>query len=120
MVRMALHPEYYRGSNGHANLHDRGTGSVDEELFGVEHIDHCIDSLRQSLTCNADISVLTWNWDHREQRNVPQATVSHVCKRFVKIQEWAREHAVQEAWDGEFRESNDPLNPETWIDGFTG
>lgn len=82
---MALHKDYYDGHEGHAALQDRGQNTVDEELFGFEHIGHCVDSIRQSLTCNADLSVLTWNWDEGEQRHRPKLTVPHVCKRFVKI-----------------------------------
>ena len=107
MIRMALYPDYYRT---HARLHDRKLGSVDEELLGREHIDHCIDSIRQSLTCNADISVLTWSWDVREQRNIPQAEVPHVCRRFDKLQEWAEARAVSQDWDSTFRELHDPLD----------
>lgn len=111
MIRMALHPDYYRS---HASIHDRKPSSVDEELLEMEHIDHCIDSIRQSLTCNADISVLVWKWDAGEQRNVPQAEVSHTCRKFDKIQEWARERSGSQDWDDTFRELNDPLDSETW------
>ena len=117
MIRMALHPDYYKA---HASLDDRGANTVDEELFGDEHIDHCVDSIRQSLTCSSDISVLTWNWEHKQQRYIPRATVSHVCRRFDKIQEWARAYAANQDWDAQFRVLNDPLDPDTWTDGFTG
>ena len=117
MIRMALHSDYYKG---HVSLQDRGGNQVDEELFGAEHIDHCVDSIRQSLTCNADTSVLTWNWNHGKQQHVPRASVAHVCKRFDKIQEWARAHAVHQDWDPQFRVLNDPLDPDTWTEVFTG
>ena len=119
MIRMALHVDYYKG---HATIHDRGVrrNQADDELLGAEHIDHCIDSIRQSLTCNADISAITWSWDRMEQRYTPQATVSHVCKRFDKIREWAKAHAAQQDWDDQFRVLDDPLDPDTWTDEFAG
>ncbi|KJR86044.1 uncharacterized protein SPSK_09941 [Sporothrix schenckii 1099-18] len=108
MVRKALHPEYYVPHT--PGLH---TGDEDE-LLGPHHIDHCIDAIRQSLMCSADISSLTWSWDEHRRRHMERGTVLHTCKRFDKIQEWARAHTVRMPFDATYRERNDPLDPETW------
>ncbi|WYZ45800.1 hypothetical protein EsH8_IX_000025 [Colletotrichum jinshuiense] len=114
MIRQALHPEYYKPHHPGPNPGD------EDEILGNDHIDHCVDAIRQSLTCNADISVLTWGWSKEKKKNLEMGTIVHTCRRFDKIQEWAREHAVYHIMDAGHREMNDPLDPETWIDGFTG
>lgn len=44
MLRMALHPEYYR----------TGAERPDDEddPLGEWHLSHCLDSIRQSIMCN--------------------------------------------------------------------
>ncbi|KIH91993.1 hypothetical protein SPBR_09083 [Sporothrix brasiliensis 5110] len=71
MVRKALHPEYYEPHT--PGLH---TGDEDE-LLGPHHIEHCIDAIRQSLMCSADISSLTWSWDEDRHRHMERGTVLH-------------------------------------------
>jgi hypothetical protein len=61
--------------------------------------DHCIDSIRQSLTCSADISTIYWAWDPERNATVPNAKTTHVCRNFIRIQEWAREHKLGPIWD---------------------
>ncbi|KAL5344047.1 hypothetical protein BJX70DRAFT_352466 [Aspergillus crustosus] len=60
----------------------------------IMHIDHCIQSLRESLTCTADISTIFWSWDEAAQKNLPNAHTTHTCRDFGKLQEWARERRV--------------------------
>ncbi|KAK3317707.1 hypothetical protein B0T19DRAFT_435447 [Cercophora scortea] len=114
MIRQALHPEYYKP-------HTPGPHPGEEdELLGHDHVDHCVDAIRQSLMCNADISVLTWRWNRKQKKNMEMGTILHTCRRFDKIQDWARKHAVYHNMDNEHREMNDPLDPDTWVDGFSG
>ncbi|KAI7784466.1 uncharacterized protein LA080_009965 [Diaporthe eres] len=48
-IKQYLHPEYYY--TGDQNW---------EELF--MHVDHCLESLRQTVMCSADVSVYTLEW----------------------------------------------------------
>ncbi len=112
MIRKALHPEYYKPQN---------PGPAGEDgLLGPHHIDHCVDAIRQSLMCSVDVSVLVWTWLPERQAHFERATVPHTCRNFEKIQEWGREHRVSGPFDREFRELNDPLDPSTWTEGFSG
>jgi hypothetical protein len=62
--------------------------------------EHCMDSLRQSLTCSADISTTTyWAWGTERQATVPDAGTTHLCRNFTRIPEWAREHRLGPTWD---------------------
>ncbi|KAH6904504.1 hypothetical protein BKA70DRAFT_1296991 [Coprinopsis sp. MPI-PUGE-AT-0042] len=78
-VRKAVYIDHYRGHDSH--LTD-------------EHISHCIDSVRQSLMCNADISVNVWQWSEEVRAVVGYSTNAHTCKNYNKIQGWARENRL--------------------------
>lgn len=60
------------------------------------HIDHCISTLHQALTCNADVTPYLW-YKYAGEEGGPakedfQAT--HKCKRFDRIVDWVRENGV--------------------------
>jgi len=89
------------------------------KLLSFEHLDHCIDSIRQSLMCSADISVIPFQWIEEKEQLAARATVPHVCRDFDQIQEWARKRAVYHPLDVHYREMNDPLDSDTWLPGFS-
>lgn len=71
----------------------------EDQLFGFTHIDHCLDSIRQSLMCHSDISPIVWQWTEPQHSVKIHGGIVHTCRNFEKIHQWAREHALQEAID---------------------
>ncbi|KAF8885542.1 hypothetical protein CPB84DRAFT_1685410, partial [Gymnopilus junonius] len=63
------------------------------------YIGYCLDSIRQSLMCSADISVMVWQWSDALQKTVEYGDVAHVCRRFDKIQEWAKDHQITDTFN---------------------
>ncbi|KAF2022493.1 hypothetical protein EK21DRAFT_83250, partial [Setomelanomma holmii] len=66
-------------------------GGVDmsnqDDLMGIEHLDHYIDMLRQSIICNSDVTLTTFT---QTSLNTPMkvvAEVVHTCRSFSKIQQ---------------------------------
>ena len=60
------------------------------------HVDHCIETLREALTCNADLTPYLW-YKYAGDGDGPakedfQAT--HKCKRFDRIVDWVKENGV--------------------------
>jgi len=55
----------------------------------VDHIDHCINSIRESLMCNADLSPDVWQVDPRDKVSKIQFNSVHTCRDWSSIQEWA-------------------------------
>ncbi|KIJ63431.1 hypothetical protein HYDPIDRAFT_92696 [Hydnomerulius pinastri MD-312] len=98
-VRQALHPEYYdeayyvsKGLHNPMKLHVEGHE-------GFDHMGHCIDSLRESIMCSADITPIVWAWDERQKQTSPRLDVVHVCRDYGKIQEWADTHLIRSIFD---------------------
>lgn len=60
----------------------------------LEHIEHCVDSIRQSLMCHADVSTLVYQWNKERQRMQFHGDVAHSCRNFNKIRDWAKSHAI--------------------------
>ncbi|OJJ42237.1 hypothetical protein ASPZODRAFT_155448 [Penicilliopsis zonata CBS 506.65] len=69
-----------------------GDNGVNPHLQKMDHIDHCIDTMRQSLMCSADISPIVWNWDPASQSAKGRASTLHTCRDFEAIRQWAIEH----------------------------
>ncbi|CAJ0543619.1 Ff.00g038420.m01.CDS01 [Fusarium sp. VM40] len=60
------------------------------------HKFHCIDSIRQSLMCNADLSLIHWYWAPQVGKNFPNATTTHICRKWSIIEEWALGHKLDQ------------------------
>jgi hypothetical protein len=72
------------------------TYAPDHELMGMEHLEHCIDALRQSLMCSADVSPIAWQWFEKDQEAKAVAEIAHTCRNFDDIRDWAKEHKVKQ------------------------
>ncbi|KAI0895695.1 hypothetical protein F4806DRAFT_467652 [Annulohypoxylon nitens] len=72
-VRKYLHPEHYE---------------IKEKNFG-QHIDHCLENLRQYVMCNADLSINTFEWIPNFRRPWPNFQVTHECANWDSIKQWA-------------------------------
>src|SRR5271167_1482610 len=86
MIRKKLYPEYY-------------TDPELEDHFRINHIEHCIDSIRSSLMCSADITPMVWQWWEPDQKFEPRNDVVHTCRNFEKIHQWAIENPIKEQMD---------------------
>lgn len=74
------HNPYVLYDSPEAALEDRGG-----DHLSIMHLDHCIDSLRQSLQCSADIvpNVFQYSPEHGDVR--ARSTVVHECRNFDKV-----------------------------------
>ncbi|CEJ81371.1 hypothetical protein VHEMI01501 [[Torrubiella] hemipterigena] len=88
-------------------------GEVDwsdvSEHSGITHLDHCIDVIRQSLMCNADVTPLTFTRDSRDGVAREVAEVIHQCRDFDAIRDWAATRAMPGMWDTTKVVTDDPL-----------
>ncbi|KAL9044034.1 MAG: hypothetical protein Q9214_002801 [Letrouitia sp. 1 TL-2023] len=62
----------------------------------VAHVDHCIEVLRTSLTCNADLTPYLWYKEPNGGDGAPREDfqATHKCKRFDRILDWVKENGV--------------------------
>ena len=75
-------------------LYTNETFDRKDELMGMDHLEHCVDAIRQSLMCASDITPNTWTWVEADHEAKAVANVAHTCRDFEQIREWAkRNHA---------------------------
>ncbi|KIJ65394.1 hypothetical protein HYDPIDRAFT_110449 [Hydnomerulius pinastri MD-312] len=107
MVRQAFHQDYYtedfykQKGVGHP-LHTVIQGHED-----WEHVGHCIDSVRASLMCSADVTPVVWAWDEQRQKNAPRMDVVHNCRNYGKLQEWASRNVLKSPYNPFIRLEDD-------------
>ncbi|CAJ2508323.1 Uu.00g133490.m01.CDS01 [Anthostomella pinea] len=56
-----------------------------------EHVDHCIDLLRQVLMCNGDIGLIFYT-DVGKEQPIARVSTTHMCRNFSQITEWVNGH----------------------------
>ena len=62
-------------------------------------LDHCIDSIRETLMCHADVSPMPFRVNvPQNEVIVPRLATTHTCRNFTKVQEWAKAHHAG-AWN---------------------
>lgn len=58
------------------------------------HLDHCVDMLRQHVLCNADVGLVTYDWVKGYDTPYPDFSNWHRCRNVEKIWEWNEENSV--------------------------
>lgn len=68
-------------------------------LFLTNCKDHCLDQVRQALMCQADVSVVNFEWSEIVQGLRPMVDNMHVCRNYERILSWASKNGVSaEMW----------------------
>ncbi|KAH6653029.1 hypothetical protein BKA67DRAFT_659676 [Truncatella angustata] len=100
-LRKILYPEVYGGLS--EVTWPNGTINRDTDAF--RHWDHCIDSLRQTLMCHADVAPIPFHVNIPAKKGIfPRLATTHTCRNFERIQQWSRDN-----WAGDWDFN---LNPE--------
>ncbi|KAK7743259.1 hypothetical protein SLS53_004344 [Cytospora paraplurivora] len=84
-IRKGFYPRRYNSSL----LDD--DGNVDYHKW--IHIDHCIETIRRALTCQADTAAMTFDWIE-DSSLVIHSEMLHTCRNFDLIRDWAYERYV--------------------------
>ncbi|KAM5475503.1 hypothetical protein MauCBS54593_001194 [Microsporum audouinii] len=81
-VRKYVHREHYRIDDSHA------------AVSGIDHADHCIDMIRQALSCSADPTLITFKQDGPFDTVEADFSATHACTNFEKTRDWAKDRAI--------------------------
>ncbi|KIN09166.1 hypothetical protein OIDMADRAFT_111443, partial [Oidiodendron maius Zn] len=91
-VRKTLFPErYWREYDDYLTAE----GERNYTSTSAKHFDHCIDSIRQSIMCHGDIATVYWQWMPVRQQPLPRLEITHTCRDFDAIRDWAKEHRLK-------------------------
>jgi hypothetical protein len=59
------------------------------------HFEHCIDFIRQSIMCNFDMGLLTFDWVLDHPNPVPNTNSMHKCVDWGAADTWMKNRAVE-------------------------
>ncbi|KAJ0109998.1 uncharacterized protein J7T55_014800 [Diaporthe amygdali] len=94
-IRKVFYPEVYGGLE--EVTWPNGTINRDTDAF--RHWDHCIDSLRQTIMCHADVAPIPFHVNVPDKKGIfPRLATTHTCRNFDRIQQWAKDNWAG-AWD---------------------
>ncbi|KZS88506.1 hypothetical protein SISNIDRAFT_459735 [Sistotremastrum niveocremeum HHB9708] len=92
-LRMALYPERYGPAE------QFGPPLLEGDPTPFDHTDHCVNIIREGITCNADITPDVWQWDERRKMAFPHFDSVHDCRNWDAIVDWAKERKIEDRWD---------------------
>ncbi|KAL1967380.1 hypothetical protein VTN77DRAFT_3165 [Rasamsonia byssochlamydoides] len=92
LLRKSLHREYYDKHEGSF------AGAPEAVVQG--HLEHCIETLRQTLMCHGDISLLTYNWVKGREMPYPNFNTIHTCKKWDTLVAWNQQRDISSLWKG--------------------
>lgn len=58
----------------------------DDPAF-LDHVDHCINHIRQALQCQSDLTPMEWKLEGNKV--ILKTDTMHTCRDWTKIHEWA-------------------------------
>jgi len=105
-IRIALWKDYY--------MNVYGSDAFDVTLgdYGLDHVGHCLDGIRESIMCASDISVIVWQWHAPAQRVAGHSDIVHSCRNFEKIRQWSADHRAIKDLDRTVYAEDDIVIPE--------
>ncbi|KAI4959152.1 hypothetical protein J4E86_002873 [Alternaria arbusti] len=59
------------------------------------HYEHCVDYIRQSLMCNFDATLVTYDWVLDHQNPTPNSNAMHKCVDWDGVQDWLKGRVVE-------------------------
>lgn len=92
-----LHCLHYLWQDHHAAFFPNTTQRKQKEVPELyeRHYEHCVDYIRQTIMCNFDTSLLSYDWVREHQTPTPNSNVMHRCVDWGVVQGWFRERAVK-------------------------
>ena len=84
----------------HEYDYSHAPGFNQSERFLRQHADHCIEVLRKSLVCAADVTPMVYLPDEKSKYGYDaDLNMRRKCKNFNRVREWARDHAAAPVQD---------------------
>ncbi|KAI1118121.1 hypothetical protein F5Y14DRAFT_297904 [Nemania sp. NC0429] len=84
LLRMYSYREYY----AHKLSHFADASKL------RDHVDHCLEMLRQVIMCSTDLHIVTYDWVDHVDYPWPDFSVARQCRRWDNMMDWVRDRAA--------------------------
>ncbi|KZT37528.1 hypothetical protein SISSUDRAFT_1106600 [Sistotremastrum suecicum HHB10207 ss-3] len=98
LIRKALLPERY----GPSRLFD---SVLENDDTPFDHVDHCVNILRENIVCNADTTPNVFQWNEDKQMMFPHFDSVHMCRDWDAVKEWTHERQLLAPFQDKVRPS---------------
>ncbi|KAF2823559.1 hypothetical protein CC86DRAFT_299218, partial [Ophiobolus disseminans] len=90
-----IHCLHYIWQDHHRDYFPEVTRKIKDipEMY-ERHYEHCVDYIRQSIMCQFDTGLVTYDWVLDHQQPTPNSNAIHKCVDWDALQNWLRERAV--------------------------
>lgn len=61
----------------------------------MQHVDHCVDYLRQSIVCHGDVGLIPFAFSNSEY--IPVFNTTKECRAYDPLEKWVDEHQAGDA-----------------------
>ncbi|KAF7186853.1 hypothetical protein HII31_11813, partial [Pseudocercospora fuligena] len=65
-----------------------------DDFFLEDGTRNFTNSIRQSIMCHGDIATVYWRWMPFRRQPLPRLEITHTCRNFEALQEWAKAHQL--------------------------
>ncbi|KAH8587688.1 hypothetical protein B0O99DRAFT_747382 [Bisporella sp. PMI_857] len=89
------------------------TDLPNNDTFPWVHLTHCVDNLLQNLKCYGSTDMYTYSWMETFKEPWPDFSISHKCRDFGALVDWANSNAVDREKFGAMAKF--PLPNDTWV-----
>ena len=89
--------------------------ALSSDYYGADalmHVSHCMEHLRQAVMCNVDISTVFWTWSEVKKKALADARVTHTCRDFGAVKEWAEGRRIEGRFDDNLFVEGGPVHVE--------
>ncbi len=45
--------------------------------------------------CHGDVATVYWQWGEKKRTPIPSLAITHTCRDFEAIKQWAKEHVIE-------------------------
>ncbi|KZS89650.1 hypothetical protein SISNIDRAFT_416712, partial [Sistotremastrum niveocremeum HHB9708] len=98
LVRKALWPDRY-------GPQELGDPVLEDDDTPFDHVDHCVNIIRENIICNADTTPNVFQWSEEKNMIFPHFDSVHMCRNWESITEWVNEHQLLTPWNAKLRPS---------------
>ncbi|OQV01135.1 hypothetical protein CLAIMM_06542 [Cladophialophora immunda] len=99
-LRMFAYFPYYFGH--------KWKSTAEMPVYQQNHLNHCVDMLRQNLMCSISTDIVTYEWVEANDTPQPNFSIEKVCRSRDVIWDWLQRHKLHLTHDQDYHTPRPP------------
>ncbi|KAF4304178.1 hypothetical protein GTA08_BOTSDO08549 [Botryosphaeria dothidea] len=68
--------------------------SLDQLHEKEDHLDHCLQVIREAAMCHADVNIEPYRWEEGQSVPIPSPGKDHLCVKFRNVESWVHQRLI--------------------------